>query len=95
MAFSKSFPKKGTKYPEWEEMYLTEKEEREQEELSRKENINLMKQCIDDAKQILKDKNLKDYQTDLINIAISLFEKTASHQIYWKEGKAKEKFDNK
>jgi len=38
-------------------------------------------------------KSLKDYQTDLIHIAISLFEKRASHSIYWKESKAKEKFD--
>ena len=52
-----------------------------------------MKECVDDAKEIMKDKGLKDYQTDLVNIAISLFEKRASHSIYWKENKAKEKFD--
>ncbi|MDD5177678.1 MAG: hypothetical protein PHT54_00120 [Candidatus Nanoarchaeia archaeon] len=95
MAFSKSFPKKGTRYPEWEEVYLTLEEEIEQEKLSRKENINLMKQSIEDAKSILTEKKLKPYQSDVINMAIALFGKTASHQIYWKEGKAKEKFDNK
>lgn len=52
-----------------------------------------MKQCIDDAKIIFKDKNLKEYQTDIINMTISLFEKRASHSIYYKEKKAKEKFD--
>jgi hypothetical protein len=95
MAFSKSFPKKGTRYPEWEEVYLTLEEELEQEKLSRKENINLMKQSIEDAKSILTEKKLKPYQSDVINMAIALFGKTASHQIYWKEGRAKEKFDNK
>jgi len=54
-----------------------------------------MKECIEDAKLIMKEKGLKDYQTDLIHMAISLFEKRASHSIYWKESKAKEKFDEK
>ena len=44
-------------------------------------------------KKIMQEKSLKSYQTDLIHIAISLFEKRASHSIYWKESKAKEKFD--
>ena len=95
MVFSKTFPKqvKGRYYPEWEEVYLEEGEEREQEIISRKENIKLMKECIDDAKEIIKEKNLRDYQTNIIRIAIALFEKRASHEIYWKENKAKEKFD--
>ena len=29
------------------------------------------------------------------NLAIALFEKRASHQVFWKESKAKEKFDKK
>ena len=33
------------------------------------------------------------FKDDLINIAISLFEKRASHEIFWKENAAKEKFD--
>ena len=36
---------------------------------------------------------MKEYQTDIINMAISLFEKRASHSVYWKESKAKDKFD--
>lgn len=95
MAFSKSFPKqsKTSTYPLWEEISLTDEEEKEQEEESRAENIKLFKECIDDAKSIMQEKGLKDYQTDLIHISISLFEKRASHSIYWKENKAKEKFD--
>ncbi len=95
MVFSKSFPRtiEGSNYPVWEEVKLTEKEEKEQEGNCRIENISLMKECIDDAKGIMKDKGLKNFQTDLINMAISLFEKRASHSVYWKENKAKEKFD--
>ena len=95
MAFSKSFPRtvKGSNYPRWEEVSISDVEEKEQEELCRIENIKLMKECIDDAKRIIDEKSLKKYQTDLINAAIALFEKRASHSIYWKENKAKEKFD--
>ncbi len=95
MAFSKSFPKtiEGSSYPQWEEVFLTEEEERGEEEKCREENTRIMKECTDDAKKIIQDKNLKDYQTDIINMAISLFEKRASHSIYWKESKAKDKFD--
>lgn len=95
MPFSKSFPKqsKTSSYPQWEEVFLTGAEEKEAEQKSRAENINLFRECIEDAKSIMKDKGLKDYQTDLINITTALFEKRASHTVYWKESKAKEKFD--
>ena len=95
MPFSKSFPKqsKTSAYPQWEEITLTEAEEKEVERKSKGENITLFKECIEDAKAIIKEKGLKDYQTDLIAIATALFEKQASHVIYHKESKAKEKFD--
>lgn len=95
MAFSKSFPRTTDKsvYPKWEEIFLTDAEETAIEEDARKENIELMKRCIDDAHRIMQEKNLKSFQTDLVRIAISLFEKRASHSVYWKESKAKDKFD--
>ncbi|MEM4260286.1 MAG: hypothetical protein QXG00_03545 [Candidatus Woesearchaeota archaeon] len=95
MVFSKSFPRitEKSNYPIWEEVYLSEEEELLEDERARHENIKLMKECIDDAKKIFAEKGLKDYQTDIISIAISLFEKRASHSIYHKENKAKQKFD--
>ena len=95
MAFSKNFPRQieGSSYPRWEEIFLTEEEEKEQEKLCREKNLTIMKECVDDAKLIFSEKNLKEYQTDIVNMAISLFEKRSSHEIYWKERKAKEKFD--
>ena len=95
MGFSKSFPRtvEGSTYPIWEEIKLTEKEEKEEEAKCRRENISLMKECVEDAKGVMKDKTLKDFQSDLIKVAISLFGKRASHAVYWKESKAKEKFD--
>ena len=95
MPFSKSFPKqsKTSTYPQWEEVTLTDTEEKAEEQKARVDNIRLMKECIDDAKAMMQEKGLKDYQTDLIHMAIALFEKRASHSVYWKESKAKEKFD--
>src|SRR3989344_7131305 len=95
MTFSKTFPRtvKGSSYPVWEEVYLTSAEEKEIEEQSKKENIILMKECIDKAKQVLTEKRLDYDHSDVINAAIALFDKIASHAVYHKEAKAKEKFD--
>ena len=97
MTFSKNFPRtiEGSNYPRWEEVFLSEVEEKEVEEKCSQENVRLFKECIDDAKKLMAEKGLKEYQSDLIAMAISLFEKRASHVVYWKESKAKEKFDNK
>jgi hypothetical protein len=95
MSYSKSFPRtlSGSTYPQWEEIFLTEEEEREAEESCREENKHLMVQCVDDAKELMQQKGLKDYQSDLIVLAKTLFDKRASHAVYWKERRAKEKFD--
>lgn len=95
MAFSKSFPRqlKGQNYPVWEEVFLSEAEEKLEESKAREENIRVLKECLHDAQEILKDSKLKDFQTNAVQLAISLFEKRASHSIYWKERRAKEKFD--
>lgn len=95
MAFSKSFPRtvKTSAYPKWEEVTISDDEEKEVEQKCRHENIKIMLDCIEDAKNIIEKRLLKRYQTDLINIAIALFEKRASHAVFWKESKAKERFD--
>jgi len=95
MVFSKSFPRTTDKsnYPTWEEIFLTTEEETKQEKNCRDKNIILMKECIEDAKNLFSEKNLKDFQSDVIKTAISLFEKRASHEVFWKESKAKDKFD--
>ena len=97
MAFSKSFAKTTEKsvYPKWIEVYLTEEEEREEEKKCRVENVRLMKECLEDARKIFASEKLKGYETSLITLTIALFEKRASHSVYWKENKAKEKFDKK
>ena len=97
MTFSKTFPRtvKGSSYPVWEEIYLTSVEEKEIEEQSKRENVILMKECIDKAKQVLTEKRLDYDHSDVINAAIALFDKIASHAVYHKEAKAKEKFDEK
>lgn len=95
MAFSKSFPRtlEGSNYPRWEEVFLSDDEEKTVDKKCKEESIALMKECIEDAKKLMAEKGLKEYQSDLIAMAISLFEKRASHVVYWRENKAKEKFD--
>ena len=95
MPFSKSFPKtsKTSTYPQWEEIFLTVEEEKAVEQKSREENIKLFKQCIEDAKSILIEKGLNESSSEVVHAAVALFEKRASHEIYWKESRAKEKFD--
>jgi hypothetical protein len=97
MVFYKTFPRENVKgtYPKWEEITLNNAEEKEQEAVARRENIELLKECIEDAKEIIRQKNLKPFQTDMVNLSITLFEKRASHVVYFKENKAKEKFDLK
>ena len=96
MAFSKTFPKTvpGTNYPIWEEVFLTEEEERQVEETCRKSNFQIMDVSLQEAK-ILAIKHGMNEDNNLVQIARSLFEKKASHVIFWKESKAKEKFDQK
>lgn len=95
MGFSKTFPRtaKGSNYPQWEEIYLTGAEEAEVDASARLENIKLMRECIKDAEDIIAENGFKRFQTSLLQIAIALFEKRASHSVYHKENRAKEKFD--
>ena len=97
MTFSKSFPRTDgkTTYPVWEEISLSDSEEKEVEFIARRETNALMKECIEDARLVMEDMNLRDYQTDLVRMAIALFEKRASHVVYWKEQACKDRFDEK
>ncbi len=92
MAFSRRFPRdvKGSPYPVWEEVYLSAEEERKLEEDARKENLKIMQECLADAKTIASEKHDEE---DIVALAIALFEKRASHAVYWKEEAVKEKFD--
>ena len=97
MTFSKSFPRtvEGSTYPRWEEISLTTEEEKAIEDEATEENIRIMKECIDDAKRLLEEKGFKGFKEDILTIAVPLFEKRASHAVYWKEEKCKEKFDSR
>lgn len=96
MAFCKTYPREveGTSYPKWEEVRLSDQEERLLDETARRENIYLLRQCIADAKNMLEDENLRDYQGHVLLLGTSLFKKRASHAVHWKEKRCKEKFDS-
>ncbi len=93
--YYKRFPKEteGSTYPKWIEIRLTEEEEKQVEQQARQENKTLFKECVQDAQKIVSELELKGYQTDTISIAIALFDKRASHSVYHKENKAREKFE--
>lgn len=95
MAFSKAFAKSSDKsvYPKWEEIYLTDDEEKLCEVECRAKNLGVMRQCVDDARELVRDKKLLESQTLITDLAKALFDKRASHEIFFKEKKAKEKFD--
>ena len=96
MPFSKTFPKTiaGSNYPLWEEVFLTEEEERQAEQRCRQENSQLMDECLQEAKMIAIRHAINEDQIRT-QLAIALFEKRASHVVFWKESMAKEKFDRK
>jgi len=87
MAFSKRFPRQteGSVYPKWVEISLTTGEEKDVEQQAREEHVRLFKECLDDAKKVS--------ETDAQGIASSLFDKRASHVVFLKENKCKEKFE--
>ncbi len=95
MPYSKNYAKSSDKtvYPKWIEVSLTAEEEREAENLCREKNIGVMKECIADAREIVRGEKLFETQTHIVRIATSLFEKRASHEVFFKESKTKEKFD--
>tara|TARA_Y100000310_G_C20596336_1_gene770700 strand:- start:182 stop:481 length:300 start_codon:yes stop_codon:yes gene_type:complete len=94
MPFSKTFPKTvpGSNYPVWEEVFLTEEEEREAESSCKRENFRILDQCLDEAKALAIKHGLNT-DANRVRLAIALFEKRASHEVFWKENKAKQKFD--
>jgi hypothetical protein len=94
MVFSKTFPREipGSNFPKWEEIFLSAQEEREREQVSRQENLFLIRQCIADARNVLKDAGMMDMQSHVLSIALGLFKKRAQHSVYYKEDKCKEKF---
>ncbi len=94
MPFSKRFPRDvpGSNFPLWEEIFLTEEEEKQVEEDCRKENFRLLDHCLREAKALAIKQEINT-EENVTHLAIALFEKKASHVVFWKENKAKEKFN--
>ena len=93
MVFSKSFPRETNDgSTKWEEMFFTAQEEREREQVARQENLFLIRQCVADARNVLKDEKMMDMQSHVLSVAMTLFKKRSSHAVFYKEEKCKEKF---
>jgi hypothetical protein len=91
MAFSKAFPERSDKsvYPRWHDIALTREQEKSAEEHARKENLLLMRECIDDAKILLAE---PDQSENVVRLAVAFFDKRASHVAFYKEELAQELF---
>jgi len=96
MSFSKTFPKTiaGSNYPLWEEVFLTEEEEKEAEVECKQENFRLLDDALRQVKA-LAIKHAINTEENVTKLAVALFEKQASHMVFWKESRAKEKFEGK
>ncbi len=94
MPFSKRFPKTipGTNFPLWEDIFLTGEEEKQVEEDCRKENFRILDCCLAEAKALAIKRSINT-ENNVTRLAIALFEKQASHLVFWKESRAKEKFE--
>src|SRR3989338_7431177 len=94
MVFSKAFPRHlpGSSSPVWEEITLSEEEEQEAEEKSQRDNFCLLDASLQEAKALAIKHGINS-GANVTRMAIALFEKKASHQVFWKEKKAKEKFE--
>ena len=53
-----------------------------------------MDECLSEAKSLAIKKGINE-EVIVSNIAVALFEKRSSHVVFWKENKAKEKFEKK
>ncbi len=51
---------------------------REREQVLRQENMFLIRQCIADARNVLKDEKMMDMQSHVLSIAVALFKKRAA-----------------
>ncbi len=92
MAFSKRFPRNvpGVSYPIWEEITLTSAEEQDAEQQCRQHNFLLLDEALHKAKALAIKHGINTEET-VAALAVALFEKEASHAVFWKEMKAKEK----
>ena len=95
MTFSKSFAyqAKDTPYSKWVEITISDEEEQQAEQKAKRENKALMQECLQDAKELSTQTDLKDYQSDMVALAVALFEKRASHTVFYKEAACKKRFD--
>lgn len=89
--FYKSFPVQSEDNKvNWHEIYLTPKDERAALDEAAIADMELMDQCIEDAKKLLEKKSLKPFQNSVIGLATQLFAKQADHSVYFKEKKCRE-----
>lgn len=88
--FIRRIPKtvKGSPYPNWVEVKLTEEEAANIMMEAKEQHKTIFKFCIEDAKQILEETNIYKLEDapiiaeNIIQVAVALFDKRASHVVF-------------
>jgi len=95
MTFKKSFPHQKAEgaFTNWVEIALSNDDEKKAQDKARDEQVATYNQCLDDAREILLKNGMKAFDPNMIAVANALFEKRASHTVYYKEEAARDKFD--
>ncbi|MCF7861294.1 hypothetical protein K9M79_03525 [Candidatus Woesearchaeota archaeon] len=93
MTYIKSFPRTKDSTTHWVDIKLDDKEEQKVSAIHRNLNKNLYQQCLKDAAVILEKSEMKEFQTNIVQIATALFNKRSSHLVYSKDSYCREKLE--
>ena len=95
MAFTKCFPRERPATA-WQEVVLTPQEEQQIEAVAYSQNIHLLERCLLDTLELVRTCGLREQGivvdfSGLCQLSVALFEKSASHVVFFKERACKEK----
>jgi hypothetical protein len=94
VVYSRSYPRQDESgAPRWVEIFLSAQEEREREQIARQENLYLVRQCLSDARNVIKSEQLMDMQSHVLSIALALFKTRAQHASEYKDELCRQKFE--
>ena len=95
MSFTKSFPKERPATA-WQEVVLTPHEEQQVASVAYSEHLQLLERCLLDTLEMVRTCGLSEQGivldfSGLCQLSVALFEKSASHVVFFKERACKEK----
>lgn len=97
MTYTKRFPLdvEGSPFPKWTEVRLDPEEEAATERKAEREHIELFERCLQEARGIVQRHGLNESSASIVEAAVALFEKRASHTVFYKDSACREKFEER